>query len=831
MKYIFSSILVKTLFVGLSIFPLQGFANINHSPVVQIMSYKTSFDRNTELLWWGSASIINDKWVIITNNHVVDDGKWNALEIFSICFSQIDGEKTKCPYTASLIDRDETMDIAILKIDSTDINGQKVDYTKLQKIDIAYEYEAKTGNEVEAVGYPGVGSNTITRTKWIISWTSKFNDLTYIKTDTLIAGGNSWGALISDGKLVWIPTYTKWGFFDPSLGYALYIKEAQIFIEKNIDKTPISISLSNFSNYKKNIDKINETKKVSDKFLTLSFPKEYELINYIENKKVTFAPTSDTENIPQNIEIFLQDIPSVKTTEEFLYYMETLGLYSKSYQKLKKLSISWIDFYEPVSIYDSSDGTSTTYKILFWKYGDSVITIAWDLWYVSENNLSSVQKKFDDFIKNISFNTSIKDIAHTFEISNPKIKFFYNPKYIYDDVMWFFTLYLNGNLHEYIEMSLWLMDVYSGKWQDVETIYEQETRDINSDFKSLASFNGHPGFIYCGEDNPYGYLSYDEKWNSLSQSYCKLRFYDFQSQNESYYLDINIVTDKKNIKSGLETVVKNLPKLISIPSIWDGETKLNNIYTSQIKLNFKDINWQKQWYKAKLKTLIKYNLIKNEASFSWETPLKWGEFLDLYFRSVYALEFDTICSESDYKCKFWNFNIAVGDTGKKLSDVFSEMWINLDYYVNKEKLYYLQDYFDLVFSWVDTKKIDGEFMFHYSQLKNEQEYAEIKNTIDELNYQLYGIKKITFSDIYPSYSGSSYIAKKVLYFVKEKGIVEQKLFTQWKMNFSQWMDIVFPTNTYYSILLRWEAIDFIIDRTDLWLFDSELAKKKNTNIE
>ena len=43
------------------------------TPVVQVRTYDAIHGKYPRALWRGSASIINNKWVLLTNNHVVED--------------------------------------------------------------------------------------------------------------------------------------------------------------------------------------------------------------------------------------------------------------------------------------------------------------------------------------------------------------------------------------------------------------------------------------------------------------------------------------------------------------------------------------------------------------------------------------------------------------------------------------------------------------------------------------------------------------------------------------------------------------------------------------
>lgn len=118
---------------------------------------------------------------------MVDDGKGALASAFSICVTKNINEKPSCDYTASLINRDEKLDISILKIDPVDIYGKTVSYGDFKTIEVDYDYVPKTQDETIAIGYPWVGADTISETKGIVSGLSDHNGYKYIKTDTVIA--------------------------------------------------------------------------------------------------------------------------------------------------------------------------------------------------------------------------------------------------------------------------------------------------------------------------------------------------------------------------------------------------------------------------------------------------------------------------------------------------------------------------------------------------------------------------------------------------------------------------------------------------------------------
>ena len=137
----------------------------------------------------GSGVVISKDGYILTNNHVVE----NADEI-KVAIG--DGDKD---YTATVIGRDDKTDIAVLKVDASDLIP--IITTDSDAIEV--------GDVVLAVGNPfGIGQ---TVTMGLVSATGRSAlGLLYenfIQTDAPINPGNSGGALIdSQGRLIGINT-------------------------------------------------------------------------------------------------------------------------------------------------------------------------------------------------------------------------------------------------------------------------------------------------------------------------------------------------------------------------------------------------------------------------------------------------------------------------------------------------------------------------------------------------------------------------------------------------------------------------------------------------
>jgi len=136
----------------------------------------------------GSGFIINKNGTVITNNHVINNAEDIVIKV---------GKKD---YKAKILAADTLMDIAVLKIDSSDV---------FQPVQFGDSDKARVGDWVVAIGNPfGLGG---TVTSGIISAKNRDINLTrydeLIQTDASINQGNSGGPLFNlDGDVIGINT-------------------------------------------------------------------------------------------------------------------------------------------------------------------------------------------------------------------------------------------------------------------------------------------------------------------------------------------------------------------------------------------------------------------------------------------------------------------------------------------------------------------------------------------------------------------------------------------------------------------------------------------------
>ncbi len=140
----------------------------------------------------GSGVILSSDGYIVTNNHVIEDA--NEIEVV------LNDKRT---FAAQLIGTDPNTDLALLKIEATD----------LPTIEIGNSDDLRVGEWVLAVGNPFNLTSTVTagivsaKARSINILNSDMKIESFIQTDAAVNPGNSGGALVNTrGQLVGINT-------------------------------------------------------------------------------------------------------------------------------------------------------------------------------------------------------------------------------------------------------------------------------------------------------------------------------------------------------------------------------------------------------------------------------------------------------------------------------------------------------------------------------------------------------------------------------------------------------------------------------------------------
>lgn len=817
-------------------------SKLNISPIIQLVSYNSKFGKYPEMNWWWSASIINNNWIIISNNHVVDNWNWWISDFFSVCITEKNWEKPNCKYTASLINRDKDMDISILKINSKDIDWNTINYNNFKFIDIDYNYSPKTQDEVFAVGYPWIWAESITETKWIVSWISNYNNFDYIKTDATIAWWNSWWALIKDNKLIWIPTFKYWGMSDSSLWYALSIKDAKKFIEENISKTPeISQNLFDFWKYKSSLDTTNSNKFLKDLFFDVKLNSDFEIKSYVENKYLEIWLNKMKNKVISWWKISLLKIPPF-IKNWFKTFLEAEWFYNSNNFNLEEITISNQKFFYPK--YKNNLWNDTPF-VYFWQiWANFMIILELEKWNSEEIN--NYTKEFEEFTQMLNFDsTNLEKINFEFKLEKPKIEIIAPQSSYIDNINWEIISYTK---ELWIRLSIWIERLEDWNWKnkDINEIYNITTKDIQEEYKSKINLKWYNWFIYCTEDKSAQNTSFFEEKNNSPRIICNYNIYWLE--NNEYYLTIQLNSKEQDITKNIDYINKYLEKWIKLPETWNNETKLINIFKNQIVLKFGDLGNQSTNYKNKLKLLVKYNLLQNREKFEPYKPLTWEEFIWIYVRYVYDFQIDRNSEDcKDYVCKFKKYNLEIDWKNTNLYNILSEMKIPFKNYVQSNKTNDFYSIFQLKIAWVKTDNITREDISNIIKDVESPIYQEIRTKLKDFNNSFFWEKSIKIWDLIGK--NYNFNSNKIILsdsnnniYTEEKDIIinfwnskETNKYTDYEKclntkNFKDFINCSKKYNEKYNIskieiLTKSKAIDEFVELMDFSLFDENLIAK------
>ncbi len=207
-------------------------ANLVHASVVEITTehlVNSYFQYVTQGA--GSGIILSTDGYILTNNHVIADTENNNALANTITVRMIDGTE----YTASIVGTDADSDIAILKVDATD----------LPAVITGNSDNLAVGEEVVAVGNP-LGELGGTVTNGIISALDREinvdgTTMNLLQTNTAINPGNSGGGLFNmSGELIGVVNAKSSGTGIEGLGFAIPVNEAMNVAEQLISQGYVS---------------------------------------------------------------------------------------------------------------------------------------------------------------------------------------------------------------------------------------------------------------------------------------------------------------------------------------------------------------------------------------------------------------------------------------------------------------------------------------------------------------------------------------------------------------------------------------------------------------
>lgn len=415
-------------FAGVVYIPTS--TSTQYLPTVKILSYSLGYDGSLVPEAYGSGTLIDNKGTILTNSHVIQSmfDPSSPNDAFQVCLTvSNDVENPVCEFTASLIAHDPDKDIAILKMDKTNVMGQSVKFD----FSLPYDNDAKpeVGDTVTVLGYPDTGGRTITFTQGVVSGFTTENGLKYIKTDADISFGNSGGTAVdSKGNLLGIPTFIIGSYSAEVLGYLIPVSRIVSWIDENKNKVAADDSAAKGQlrdAMKANIDANKKgTYKNDYPPYEISIIDGWKFGNSLEgafenstygyaqgtNSVIIYPKEMTMENAANYVSVSVTDYGYEVTLEDIEYL---LGSYSKD-------------------VYMDSFGTGATYERakLNDKYDAIKETFSYSDWYTGAYvNTVTYYVPYGDMVLNVGYSyggeqdlTDMEKIVGTFQVDMSKVK-------------------------------------------------------------------------------------------------------------------------------------------------------------------------------------------------------------------------------------------------------------------------------------------------------------------------------------------------------------------------------------------------------------------------
>lgn len=616
------------------------------SPVVQVVSYKEPLGLYFSLQWWGSGSIIDNQGHIITNNHVVDDGTGGISDDFAICMTDNPALPPRCHYTASVISRDAEADIAVLQIDATDIFGGKVDFGGLSTLPLDMTYAPTSGDAVIARGYPWVGANTITETQGIVSGTAQYNGYKYMKTDTLIAGGNSGGPLIHDGKMIGVNTFLIGGGYDPALGYSLLMSEAADIIDAALSETnKLQSNSDGFAAFLQKIDMFSVQGKIVDPLITFDLDEKYTVVSYIPSMTLEAQLSDGGTTSVASFGFYQMKTPRITDEKQFKkFLLKDMDPFIQKSITLNPVNIWGKKFYELVQKIDEEEEGNIKNEYVYISMLDETHSMVLYLStpYPAKNTLDKIKKSVTDFIGNISFPSSFvfpaaRDIvlpeADMSIVVNKNAAVVYDMSE-YDGVLSYSIL----NKQDFVMVKNYMSTLWSYAQIAVfKNSFETEEKTIDQWIKQTTKYTypepttkkilykWYEWFLLCENQK----ILNDASKQQQDTKSCELIL--FVGDKKEYIISLKMLLEKSQAKNMEKVMQQYLDKMTQTTHLWEttlgAKNPLIGIYD--------DVGNQTEVFREALQKLVQYGVLQSRPSFGWDAPLTWRQYVTLYVWAVY----------------------------------------------------------------------------------------------------------------------------------------------------------------------------------------------------
>ena len=196
----------------------------------------------------GTGGLVSNDGLVFTNSHVVGDAK----KVYVYFMPKNSGKYSKEDYKIGMVvNNNEKADLALVKLLKNPIG--------IKPLSLADASTIKIGQDVHAIGHPGMGSQwtytrgyigqILTNHEWDYNDGINRKARMVIQSQTPIMGGNSGGPLLNDnGKVIGVNSY---GSDYAGANYAVSVKDLKLFLNQKytMPKTPVKDSDAKQASY------------------------------------------------------------------------------------------------------------------------------------------------------------------------------------------------------------------------------------------------------------------------------------------------------------------------------------------------------------------------------------------------------------------------------------------------------------------------------------------------------------------------------------------------------------------------------------------------------
>jgi len=189
----------------------------------------------------GTGGLVSNDGLIFTNSHVVGDAK----KVYVYFMPKNSGKYSKEDFKIGMVvNNNKRSDLALIKLLKNPVG--------VKPLSLADASTVKIGQDVHAIGHPGMGSQwtytrgyigqILTNHEWDYNDGIARKAKMVIQSQTPIMGGNSGGPLLNDnGQVIGVNSY---GSDYAGANYAVSVKDLKLFLKQNytMPKTPVKDS-------------------------------------------------------------------------------------------------------------------------------------------------------------------------------------------------------------------------------------------------------------------------------------------------------------------------------------------------------------------------------------------------------------------------------------------------------------------------------------------------------------------------------------------------------------------------------------------------------------